>query len=256
MIPGIGNIMLNKMQTVLMAVCILLLCSVSVFAQEPVSGEVPIVLAPRHESVLAAEIDSRIVKVYKEFGQSFRKGNTLFRLDSAQAELGVRKAQAELDRASKEFSITEDLFQTKSVSILELEEARSRQTVAKVDLAIAEQKLSRCVVHAPFDGRVSKLAVHVHEWVETGQPLIDIVDDSVLLAKFLLPSSMYMNIKVDSKALVSIQETGKTYEGKISHIGAEVDPSSRSFEVYAEIQNKSGELRSGMRGMIRILPGQ
>ncbi|NDV24538.1 efflux RND transporter periplasmic adaptor subunit [Desulfovibrio sp. JC022] len=243
-----------KMQTALLAVCILLFCSVSAFAQKPATGEIPIVLAPRHESVLAAEIGSRVIKIYKEFGQSFRKGNTLIRLDNGPAELDVRKAQAQLDRASKEFEITQDLFKTKSVSILELEEARSKQTVATVDLVIAKQKLSRCTVHAPFSGRVSKLEIHTHEWVEVGQPLIDIVDDSVLLAKFLLPSSMYENVKIDSAAHVSIQETGKSYTGRISHIGAEIDPSSRSFEVYAEIKNTSGELRGGMRGAIRIIP--
>ncbi|WP_321400553.1 efflux RND transporter periplasmic adaptor subunit [Maridesulfovibrio sp.] len=250
MIKSTTHIHIKMMQTVVMAVCILLSASSSM-AQTDLEEGVPVVLAPRHESMLSAEIDSRVAAIGKEFGQSFKKGAMLVRLDAVPAGLGVRRTKTLLAEARKGLKIMEDLFKTKSVSILELEESRSKQVVAEVDLAIARQKLARCAVRAPFTGRVAKLLVNEHEWVKIGTPLMEIVDDSVLLAKFLLPSSMYGNVKINNKVTINIQETGKNYEGEISHIGAEVDPSSRSFEVFAEIKN-DGALRSGMRGLIKL----
>ncbi len=236
------------MQTVVIAVCILL-SGASSMARMDLGEGIPVVLAPRHESVLSAEIDSQVAAIGKEFGQSFNKGAVLVRLDAVPAGLEVRRARTLLEEASKELNIMEDLFKTKSVSILELEESRSQQVIAEVDLAIARQKLARCTVKAPFTGRVVKLLVNEHEWVKTGTPLVDIVNDSVLLAKFLLQSSMYGKVKTGDKVTVNIQETGQSYQGRISHIGAEVDPSSRSFEVFAEVKN-DGSLRGGMRGSV------
>lgn len=235
----------------ILAACITLICTGPLAAQENMTEGVPVVLAPRHESVLAAEIDSRVEKILKEFGQSFRRGTVLVQLDAGPAGLEVRRAKALLEEARKEFTILQDLYQTKSVSILELEDARSKQIVAEVDLTIARQKLARCTVKAPFAGRVCKLMLNEYEWVKIGTPLMKIVDDSVLLAKFLLPSSMYGHLKTGNKISVIVQETGRIYKGKISHIGAEVDPSSRSFEVFAEVKNDSS-LRSGMRGTLLL----
>lgn len=240
------------MQTVMLTVCILLFGSPATAEQEATQG-IPIVLAPRYESILAAEIDSRVTKITKEFGQNFKKGHVLIDLDAVPAGLGVRRAKAQLQEASKKFGILQDLYKTKSVSVLELEEARSKQVVAEVDLAIARQKLARCTVKAPFSGRVAKVLVHEHEWVKIGTPLLEVIDDSVLLAKFLLPSFLYGSLKTNGKVSIDIEETGRIYEGRISHIGAEVDPSSRSFEVFAEVKNDAS-LRSGMRGTITLNP--
>lgn len=250
MIGPAPRIHTKSMQAVVMAVCILLFSSGGA-AQSYLGEGVPVVLAPRHESTLSAEIDSRVASIGREFGQSFQKGAVLVRLDTVPSGLEVRRAKTLLEEARKEFTIMGDLFKTKSVSILELEESRSKQVVAEVDLAIARQKMARCTVRAPFAGRVAKLLANEHEWVKIGTPLMEIVDDSVLLAKFLLPSSMYGKVRTGNNVTVEIQETGLSYGGKISHIGAEVDPSSRSFEVFAEVKN-DGALRSGMRGLIKL----
>ena len=239
---------LKGMQAVLLAVCILSFCGPAM-AQSNLAQGVPVVLAPRQDSVLAAERDSRVTVIDREFGQVFKKGTVLVRLDSRSAVLGVRRAKATLEEALKKFSIMQEMHKSKSVSTLELEEARSKQLVAEVDLSIARLKLARCTVKAPFAGRVARVLAREHEWVETGDPLMQIVDDSVLLAKFLLPSAQYGQVKPGDKVAVSIEETGQTYEGVISHMGAEVDPSSRSFELYAEVKNDSS-LRGGMRGTI------
>jgi RND family efflux transporter MFP subunit len=221
-------------------------------AMDTNSGGVSVVLAARHEAVLSAETDANVQLIFKEFGQEFKKGAKLVQLNPTTTNLNVRRTKAVVAEAQKAFTILQDLYETKSVSILELENARSELAVAEVDLAIARQEYSRCFVNAPCSGRVRKVLVHEHEWVKKGDPILEIVDDSVLLAKFLLPSSLFGQIKLGDNVIATIQENGKSYSGTISHIGAVMDPSSRSFEVYAEIPNTESFLRCGMRGILQM----
>ena len=238
--------------TILMVGLLVFFMACPVQAMDTDSGGVSVVLAAHHEATLAAETGASVRHIYKEFGQGFKKGDKLVQLDPTTTNLNVRRTKAVVAEAQKAFTILQDLYETKSVSILELENARSELAVAEVDLAIARQEYSRCFVNAPFSGRVRKVLVHEHEWVKKGDPILEIVDDSVLLAKFFLPSSMFDKIKKGDKVVASIQETGQQYTGTISHIGAVMDPSSRSFEVYAEIPNTESSLRCGMRGVLQM----
>ncbi|MCC8180020.1 MAG: efflux RND transporter periplasmic adaptor subunit, partial [Planctomycetes bacterium] len=76
--------------------------------------------------------------------------------------------------------------------------------------------------------------------------LLYIVDDSTLLAKFLMPESRFESVALGDRLQVEIQSIGMVKEAVVSHIAAVLDPASRTFEVWAGIDNADGRLRAGM----------
>ena len=92
------------------------------------------------------------------------------------------------------------------------------------------------------------------QFVQPGQALLDILDDSVLELEFLVPSSWLGWLKVGTAFQVEIDETRKRYPAKFIRIGARVDPVSQSVKVAAAIDGKFPELIAGMSGRVQIQP--
>lgn len=133
-----------------------------------------------------------------------------------------------------------------------LELARKDEAVAQVNVDIAADDLAACSLLAPFPGRVSKVYVNEHELVDRGTRLLEIVNDRVLWAQFLLPSRVFGRVRTGQTVSIRVVETETAVRGVISHISASIDPASESFEVYATVKNADGGLRSGMRGRFTL----
>jgi multidrug efflux pump subunit AcrA (membrane-fusion protein) len=114
--------------------------------------------------------------------------------------------------------------------------------------------LYKCQIAAPFSGRVAEQKAREQQYVQPGQPLLDIIDDSVLELEFLVPSVWLSWLKVGGALRVQIDETRKTYPAKFIRIGARVDPVSQSVKVVAAISGRFPELMAGMSGKVQVAP--
>lgn len=211
-----------------------------------------VVLTPLHEAIISSEVKSEVLRVHREFGQSFRTGQVLVELDTVQYRLNLEKAQVLVEAARAVYEITANLYQKGTASKLEIEKAKMELSVAEVSKKFALRDLASCRVVAPYNGRVEKPLVNEREWVDVGRPLMKIVDDSVLRARIILPTEMFGSIKLGQPLKVMIRETGAAVTAKVSHVSAVMDAASATFEVYAEVENAGGHLRTGMTG--RLLP--
>ncbi|WP_320173975.1 efflux RND transporter periplasmic adaptor subunit [Maridesulfovibrio sp.] len=208
-----------------------------------------VVFYPRKEVILSAEVESTVSHIAKEFGQSFKKGQVLIKLDPQIFIWRQDKAKAMHAEAAATFKVTEELYQDKSRSIIDLEKARAELSIAKANMRIAGKEVSFCTITAPYSGRVEKLLVDEREWVEAGTPLIKIVSDSVLLARTLVPWNVLKSFPIGKQVTIELTN-GETVTGKVSHVGAVMDSASQTFEVKIEVPNSKRKLKCGMTGHI------
>ena len=73
-----------------------------------------------------------------------------------------------------------------------------------------------------------------------------VVDDSRLLAKFLLPETDFGKIRIGDAVTLDIPILGVVRPGAVTHVSAVLDPASRTFEAWAGVDNADGLLRAGM----------
>ncbi len=188
-----------------------------------------------------------------------------------------RHAEAVLAAADVNLTATQRLYNDNHASHVDLENARRDRTVAQTNreladstaakelinakrelataigkLEIASEQLDACSLGAPWAGRVARVLVNEHEFVERGTPTIELIDDRVLLAKFLLPSSVFRSLHVGQELSLSVNETSETVKVRVSHIAAALDAASVTFEVHAEVDNADGNLRAGMNGWLSL----
>jgi membrane fusion protein (multidrug efflux system) len=244
------------------------LCSIHAFAQPSVSDrlnhrtaidgkDIRAQLMPRRYTTLASEVGAKINRMPVQEGGAFLEGQVLVSFDCSLQTAQLQKAQAELDGAEQTLKSNVRLEQLNSVGQLELDLSRSAVNRAKAELSVNQVVLEKCSIAAPFSGRVAEQKAREQQFVQPGQALLEIIDDSVLELEFLVPSVWLSWLKVGGAFQVEIDETRKKYPARFIRKGARVDPVSQSIKVTGIIVGRFPELMTGMSGRVRVAqPGQ
>jgi membrane fusion protein, multidrug efflux system len=231
----------------------------NVTAATPVASdprEIRAQLAPRRYTTLAAEIGAKINSIAVPEGASFRAGQTLVQFDCGMQRAQADKARATLDGAEKAYGANKRLAELNSVGKMELEMSEAEVRKQRAEVNSMHALLGKCAVAAPFAGRVAEQKVREQQYVQPGQAMLDIIDDSTLELDFLVPSRWLAWLKAGYPFSVAIDEVGKNYPAKVLRIGARVDPVSQSVKLVATIDGHFPELIAGMSGRVTLTPPQ
>ncbi len=209
-------------------------------------------LLPRRFTTIAAEIGAKISRLPIPEGGAFKAGQLLVSFDCSVQNAMLQKAKAELSAAQQTHTSNKRLFELNSLGKLDLDISASNVAKASSEVGAQQAVLSKCSIAAPFSGRVAEQKAREQQYVQPGQALIDILDDSVLELEFLVPSAWLGWLKPGAAFQVEIDETRKTYPAKFIRIGARIDPVSQSVKVAAAIDGKFPELIAGMSGRVQV----
>jgi membrane fusion protein (multidrug efflux system) len=168
----------------------------------------------------------------------------------------VEQARAEFDLAKSNLQRTEDLASKNFVSSSAQDQAASSLQVAEAKLKLAQARLAKMRIVAPFDGVVGIRTVSIGDYVKDGADLVNVEDIRTLKADFRLPERYFVQLKAGLPVEVSADALpGSRYVGSIDAINPRVDASGRSLEVRARLDNTDGRLRPGMFARVRVLLG-
>ena len=213
-------------------------------------------LTPRRYTTLAAEIGAKIQRLAVPEGGSFRAGEVLITFDCMLQQAQLDKAKAALGGADLTWRANQRLSELHSVGKVELDVSEAEVGKARAEVASNAAVLSKCRVEAPFAGRIAEQKVREQQYVQPGEPLLEILDDSVLELEFIVPSRWMAWLKPRYAFQVRIDETGRSYPAKVQRIGARVDPVSQSIKLSAVIDGRFPELVAGMSGQVNLVPPQ
>jgi membrane fusion protein (multidrug efflux system) len=210
-----------------------------------------------HQSViLRPEVTGRVASIGFRDGQHVRKGQLLIGLDAALLEAEAAQVRAELELAQANLRRTADLARQNFVSSSAQESAESNVTVLAARLQLAQARLDRMRIVAPFDGVVGLRAVSIGDVVKDGTDLVNLEDVSRLKVDFRLPERLFARLLVGQPIEVTADAVpGAVHRGRVDAINPRIDPGGRSLEVRAELPNPRGSLRPGMFVRVRVIAG-
>jgi len=206
-----------------------------------------IILDPKERTRLSTRINSPIEKIDKRMGDSFLKGDRLIQMKNDIYEANYTKAKEVLEKAETDLEAKKSLYHDNAASLFEVKEAEAELAVAYADLVTARESFDETRVLAPYRGKVVSLFIEEFELPEQGSELIEIIRDDFLVAKFLASSKE--NLRIGMPVYIKLDETGETIDATITRISPEIDPSSKTIKVEAEIDNKRGRYVAGMSGV-------
>ena len=235
-----------------------ILCFVSVLWGMPVWAETAADLHLRAQvkalqsTLIASEMNARINQLKLRDGERFNEGQVLVSFLCTLEKAQLNKAQATLEKTVKTYEVKQRLEVLHSIGALELAVAKAEAAEARADVEVAHSVLERCVIKAPFSGKVTEAIARAYQTVRAGDPLLEILDDKALEIEFMAPSKALLQLTIGKHFQVILDETNKSYEAEIVRLGGKVDPVSQTIKVYGRFVNKSAELVPGMSGAVEL----
>jgi membrane fusion protein (multidrug efflux system) len=208
-----------------------------------------------NESVtVRSEVAGRITQVGFTDGARVSRGTTLFALDASLSAAEVEQARAELALAKANFERTAELARRNFVSESAKDTAAANQKVLEAKLKLAEARLARSEIRAPFNGVMGLRNISPGDFVKDGADLALIEDISKMKVDVRLPERYFGRIKPGQPILLSFDSMpGKTFTATLKAVDAQVDANGRSLLLRGELANPGGALRTGMFARARVL---
>ncbi|BAE49945.1 efflux RND transporter periplasmic adaptor subunit [Paramagnetospirillum magneticum] len=239
------------MRAALYALAVIL--PVTAWAQAPQS-DIRAQLTPRDYTTLAAEIGAKVERIAVREGERFTKGQALVAFDCSIQKAQLSEARASLSAADKTLAVNKRLLELQTIGKLENDVSMAEADKARAKEVASAAVVAKCQITAPFDGRVVEQKVRSQQFVQPGQALLDILDDSELELDFVVPSKWLVWLKPGHGFQVVIDETAKTYPVKMTRVGARIDPVSQTVKVTGTIGGRFPELSAGMSGKVLLAP--
>lgn len=209
-------------------------------------------LSPVTYTTVASELAAKVDKFDFREGESFKAGQTLVTFDCKTQQAQFQKSKASMMIAERNYVTNKKLLDLGSVGRIEYENSQSEYQKAKAEADELGAVVAKCKILAPFNGRVAEQKVRAQQFVQAGQPLLDILDNSALELEFIVPSKWSTWLINGYEFQVKVDETGKSYPAKITRVGARIDPVSQTFKVAAIVNGEFAELTPGMSGTVEI----
>ena len=229
-------------------------------------------------SIMNVDIRNRIKgfieDIYVDEGRKVVKGQLLFRLNSAEIEQLVRKAdvmiqtaEAELRGVEIEYENTKKLFEKNIVSKSELDLSATKVQLNKAKLRLAKVEKDQAQLHltfteirAPFSGVINRIPFKKGSLVDEGSLLTSISNNEFVYAYFNVSESEYLDYlenrhKSDRVQLILANNSPYQESGIIETSESEIDASTGNLAFRAKFHNNKNLLKEGSSGKI-LLPSR
>lgn len=194
-----------------------------------------------------------IEAVLVEAGDRVSAGDTLARLDAAAEEIARDQAALAVTIAKDQVTRYERLVETRTITQVQLTEARNEYENAKLDLRDAQLELDRRAVVAPIAGVVDIVPVETGDYVTDQTAMATIDDRSAILLDFWAPERFAPLIVAGQPVeATAIALPGRRFSGEVEAVSSRIDRNSRTFQVRARLDNQADLLRSGMSFRVNL----
>lgn len=203
--------------------------------------------------VIKAEIAGRVEKIGFKEGEQIKKGNLLIQIDSAVQQAEFDRAVANRDLSRANFQRAEALLKDRAVSAQERDEAYARWQLDEAGVRLAQAQLNKTTLAAPFGGTLGLRQISLGDYIQPGQPLVNLEAISQLKVEFRIPEKYASEVKIGQGfEMTSDAYPGKDFSGHVYAIDPLVEEQSRSLVVRGKMENVQRELLPGQFVKIRL----
>jgi membrane fusion protein (multidrug efflux system) len=204
--------------------------------------------------ILRPELIGRIAQINFDEGQRVKKGQLLVQLDSAVSRAELVQMQASLALAKANYERAQELARRSAGTERALDEARWKLRNDEAAVKLAEARLEKYALSAPFDGVVGLRKVSVGDLVKEGADLVNLEQVDPLKVDFRVPEVFLASLKVGQRIAVTVDALpGREFSGEVYAIDPLVDANGRAVVIRARIANTDDALRPGLFARVGLV---
>ena len=239
----------------------------------------------QNDVTVTPQVGGQLMKICVAEGQQVKKGQTLFVIDSRNAQLELVAAQANLqaalaqeNSAKLEYESNKNLFDKKIVSSYMLSNSENAYKQAQASVAQARAAVNRsrvnlgfCTISATVSGVIGEIPVRVGDQVSPGMQLTMLsgnttMDAEISVTEAIIESMVQEGVKKSDleKYLANmppatfVMKNGTEYphKGRVVSMTGIVNAATGSLTAKVSFPNPDGHLYSGIQGTVVISFGE
>lgn len=236
----------------------------------------------QNDVTVTPQVSGQLMKICVTEGQQVKKGQTLFIIDSRNAQLELEAAQANLqaalaqeNSAKLEYESNKNLFEKKIVSSYMLNNSENSYKQAQASVAQARSAVNRakvnlgfCTITASVPGIIGEIPVRIGDQVSPMTQLTMLSGNTTMYAEFSVTEAIVeamvkegMNANEVEKYIANlppatfVMKNGTEYphKGRVVSLTGVVNAETGSLTAKVSFPNPDGHLYSGIQGTI-VMP--
>ena len=215
---------------------------------------------------LSFKAGGRVAERRVEIGQAVKTGEVVARLETREFALGeaaarasLAEADARLAQVERDRARAERLFAERAATREELEQVsaqedalRASRHALQVRLDNARRLLDEAVLRAPFAGIVRDVHVEAGEYVQPGQPLLELNGEGSVELEVEVPESLIDDVTPGSPALVRLPlRDDREIPAIVKHVGRSAGSAGRLFPVVISL-GSAAEVPAGVTAELAL----
>ncbi len=160
----------------------------------------------------------------------------------------LEAAQLSLTQAENNLKFLDNSknLRTKTSNPLDLQTAQAKVQQAEQRINTLQNQINLAEIRAPVSGFVIEQTQFDGEYATAGGKILTIADTSEVIVKASFSDTVIPNLKEgDAVAIYPNDLAGERMSGKVSLISRSTDPANRATEVWINLGNGTGRLRTG-----------
>jgi len=236
----------------------------------------------QNDVTITPQVSGQLMKICVTEGQQVKKGQTLFTIDSRNAQLELEAAQANLqaalaqeNSAKLEYESNKNLFEKKIVSSYMLNNSENSYKQAQASVAQARSAVNRakvnlgfCTITAPVSGIIGEIPVRVGDQVSPMTQLTMLSGNTTMYAEFSVNEAVVEAMVQNGMKAAEVDEyianlppvtfvmkngTEYPHKGRVVSLTGVVNDATGSLTSKVSFPNPDGHLYSGIQGTI-VMP--
>ena len=233
----------------------------------------------QNDVTVTPQVSGQLVKISVIEGQQVKRGQTLFIIDSRNAQLELEAAEANLqaalaqeNSAKLEYESNKNLYEKKIVSSYMLNNSENSYKQAQAAVAQARASVNRakvnlgfCTITASVSGIIGEIPVRAGDQVSPGMQLTMLSGNTTMFAEFSVTEAIVEAMVQNSMKATDVEKyianlppatfimkngTEYPHKGRVASLTGVVNAATGSLTAKVSFPNPDGHLYSGIQGTV------
>ena len=233
----------------------------------------------QNDVTVTPQVSGQLVKICVTEGQQVKRGQTLFVIDSRNAQLELEAAEANLqaalaqeNSAKLEYESNKNLYEKKIVSSYMLNNSENSYKQAQAAVAQARASVNRakvnlgfCTITASVSGIIGEIPVRAGDQVSPGMQLTMLSGNTTMFAEFSVTEAIVEAMVQNSMKATDVEKyianlppatfimkngTEYPHKGRVISLTGVVNAATGSLTAKVSFPNPDGHLYSGIQGTV------
>lgn len=202
---------------------------------------------------LTSEVSGKITEIKFKEGQPVKKGDLLIKINDAELQARLQKAQYERDLAQSKEERQRQLLAKSGISQERYDETLNELNTFKAEIQLIQAQIDKTEIRAPFDGIVGLRHVSEGSYITPTTPIANLISLHPAKLDFSIPEKYVTAVQPGDAVMYQIQGSDEIFRGEIYAIEPNIDPETRTLLIRALCPNKEQKVLPGAFAKVDVV---